>query len=135
MPVNESVSVECLLEKGDNCLLLDVRPKLEFLMCKLPNFINVPLADLEKRVNLDTLKELLSCNQFHIGMYFTLPHNKWFFILFFYEGYVLCRRGNDSQRAIRLLKDIFPESNINFFNIQGGLYAYAEKIDPSFPLY
>lgn len=48
--------------------------------------------------------------------------------------YVLCRRGNDSQRAISLLKQIV-ETPIKFVNVTGGLHSYARYIDSEFPVY
>jgi adenylyltransferase/sulfurtransferase len=42
----------------------------------------------------------------------------------------ICRRGNDSQVAVRLLKD----HNIPSRDLIGGLYEYSRLIDPSFPI-
>lgn len=47
--------------------------------------------------------------------------------------YVLCRRGNDSQRSINHMEKLFPE--YTFLNVTGGLYAYAKNVDPEFPIY
>lgn len=42
-----------IVKKG---IVLDVRPELEFRMCKLPHTINFPLSKIEKNENLDYLK-------------------------------------------------------------------------------
>lgn len=49
--------------------------------------------------------------------------------------YVLCRRGNDSQRAIVLLKEKFGNFPLNFINVSGGLHSYSKHIDSGFPVY
>jgi adenylyltransferase and sulfurtransferase len=46
--------------------------------------------------------------------------------------YVVCRRGNDSQRAVQLLHEkgfIFAK------DIIGGLQSWALDVDPDFPAY
>lgn len=44
--------------------------------------------------------------------------------------YVVCRRGNDSQRVAQLLKD---SGITRVMDVVGGLQAWAEEADPSFP--
>ena len=44
--------------------------------------------------------------------------------------YVVCRRGNDSQRVAQLLKD---SGITHVADVVGGLQAWAEEADPSFP--
>lgn len=46
---------------------------------------------------------------------------------------VMCRYGNDSQLATRLLKDKFGISNVK--DVSGGYFKYIEEIDPSIPQY
>lgn len=46
--------------------------------------------------------------------------------------YVVCRRGNDSQRAVQLLQPAgFPHAK----DLRGGLQAWAEEADAAFPVY
>lgn len=46
--------------------------------------------------------------------------------------YVICRRGNDSQLAVEMLR----EAGINTaVDVTGGLVAWAATVDPSFPVY
>ena len=46
--------------------------------------------------------------------------------------YVVCRRGNDSQRVAQLLKD---SGIARVMDVVGGLQAWAEEADPSFPCF
>ena len=46
--------------------------------------------------------------------------------------YVVCRRGNDSQRVVQLLRSTgFPHA----MDLEGGLQAWAAVADPAFPVY
>lgn len=46
--------------------------------------------------------------------------------------YVVCRRGNDSQLAVRLLRERgFQQTQ----DIIGGLERWAREIEPTFPTY
>ena len=46
--------------------------------------------------------------------------------------FVICRRGNDSQVAVKLLKDHLG-SKVK--DISGGLTEWANTIDTQFPIY
>ena len=49
---------------------------------------------------------------------------------------LVCRRGNDSQKAVIKLEDAFKSSkNIYFKDIEGGLHSWIKNIDSSFPFY
>jgi adenylyltransferase/sulfurtransferase len=64
-------------------LLIDVRPKLQFDICALPNSVNIPIDQLPHQLN--TIVE-------HVSNY---PKSQLIFI---------CRRGNKSQHAVILVK-------------------------------
>lgn len=51
--------------------------------------------------------------------------------------YVVCKLGNDSQKAVQLLEKMSGEEvdGITVKDISGGLMAWAKMIDPSFPRY
>ena len=51
----------------------------------------------------------------------------------FFVVFVLCRRGNDSQKAVKILKDHFWNLNIEIRNIIGGIHA-TRYVDPTFPI-
>lgn len=49
-----------------------------------------------------------------------------------YSVYVVCRRGNDSQRAVALFNE---RGFTRVKNIKGGLLEWAHTVDPNFPVY
>ncbi len=51
--------------------------------------------------------------------------------------FVVCKLGNDSQKAVQLLEKISGQEieQITVKDVIGGLMAWANKIDPSFPQY
>lgn len=40
-----------VVQAGKNHVLVDVRPKVQFGICSLPNSLHIPIDDLEKRMN------------------------------------------------------------------------------------
>jgi len=48
---------------------------------------------------------------------------------------MMCRRGNASQKAVRLLKTKIKTENIIIKDIIGGLEQWVKDIDPEFPMY
>ncbi|XP_056623954.1 adenylyltransferase and sulfurtransferase MOCS3 [Triplophysa dalaica] len=108
-------------------LLLDVRPKVEVDICCLKTSINIPLASLEEKKSeqISLLKDQICELKQHGGITSQVP------------VFVLCKLGNDSQKAVQVLekmsgKEIEP---VTLKDISGGLMAWANKIDPSFPQY
>lgn len=107
-------------------LLIDVRPQPEVDICHLENSIHIPLSQLEDR-NLPWSKVLterlaeLSKNTNDLD-------NK---------VIVICKLGNDSQKAVKILQEFSDGETCKFIakDIKGGLMAWSEKIDPSFPQY
>lgn len=96
-------------------VLVDVRTRPELDICALPKSVNVPMADLTKASGLDQVRLSLESGQTRTVI-------------------ALCRRGNDSQKAVRLLKDLLP-SSIQVKDVQGGLYAWQKHINHDFPIY
>ncbi|KAI9560752.1 hypothetical protein GHT06_011704 [Daphnia sinensis] len=104
-------------------LLIDVRPHLETSICSLPDSVNVPFENLEERV--DELKELVNrhlarkdAGQSPLSVY------------------VVCRRGNNSQLAVERMRTLLPADwPVVIKDIVGGLQAWAEQVDPLFPIY
>ncbi|XP_065170872.1 adenylyltransferase and sulfurtransferase MOCS3 isoform X2 [Atheta coriaria] len=112
----DNVNVNALTSLQDK-LIIDVRPELEFKMCHLPESINVPYEDLNKDERfIIELREMFK------------PLSK-------QNVFVICRRGNDSQRAVLMFNEKIKETKVKFLNIRGGLHAYAKLIDPEFPVY
>lgn len=121
--------------KADN-LVLDVRPELEFEMCNIPGTINFPYSKIEKKEKCDFLNKLFNENlSKHKTGIVIFGMSSSIYYLIYIVVYLLCRRGNDSQRAVGLLQEWFSELPVTFLNVTGGLYAYSKYIDSNFPLY
>ena len=96
---------QVIIKEKKTHILLDVRETVQFNICSLPNSIHIPLALLSKRKNELSLNSTI---------------------------YVICRLGNDSQLAVEMLKN---EGYETVKDIIGGLLAWHNEIDPSFPSY
>jgi adenylyltransferase/sulfurtransferase len=111
-----------VVDAGLPHVLLDVRSHEEFAICALHNSWHVPLSclddakieELKKMINWNSQDESRAC----------LP------------VFVVCRRGNDSQRAVaRLIEKGLAPPRVRVRNLRGGLQAWHHTIDPHFPLY
>jgi len=102
-------------------LLIDVRPQLQADITKLENAINIPLEELQKGNGLELIEDL-------IDKQFDRNKNTVNIIM-------MCRRGNASQKAVRLLKNRIKNDNILVKDIIGGLEKWAKDIDPNLPMY
>ncbi|XP_051204625.1 adenylyltransferase and sulfurtransferase MOCS3-1 [Lolium perenne] len=117
----ESARITCteyksLIDKGEPHVLLDVRPAHHFQIVSLPRSLNIPLSALaEKLPMLETsLKKMMDSSDGQPAVY------------------VVCRRGNDSQSAVQLLREKGFHSTKD---IVGGLQSWAHDVDPEFPAY
>uniref|UniRef100_A0A8C7J793 Adenylyltransferase and sulfurtransferase MOCS3 n=1 Tax=Oncorhynchus kisutch TaxID=8019 RepID=A0A8C7J793_ONCKI len=102
-------------------LLLDVRPLVEVDICHLPTSLSILLLNALLQEIARKLKLLINliCLCFHTAVY------------------VICKLGNDSQKAVQVLEKM-SGSEVDFVTVKdicGGLMAWAQKIDPSFPQY
>lgn len=106
------------LGNGEAHVLVDVRPEHHFKIVSLPNSLNVPLGSLEGRLDeiASALKEHSDSSSSSDGV----------------QLYVVCRRGNDSQRAVKYLQEQGFDSAKD---IIGGLEGWAHEVDPTFPTY
>lgn len=122
-------------ESGKPYVLLDVRDDHQYKIAALPNSVNIPLSRLETQLELlqEAIRDVLVRNASEeplqseksngtIGDQISsrLPL------------YVVCRRGNDSQRAVQYL------CNRGFYaarDIIGGLESWTKDVDPNFPSY
>ncbi|CAL5402728.1 unnamed protein product [Camellia sinensis] len=101
--------------RGEPHALVDVRPAHHFKIAALPNSMNVPLSSLEAR--LPEISSALKREEEHASAA---------------SLYVVCRRGNDSQRAVDYLHKMgFTSAK----DIIGGLESWAHDVDPNFPTY
>ncbi|XP_048205583.1 adenylyltransferase and sulfurtransferase MOCS3 [Perognathus longimembris pacificus] len=117
-----------LLDSGAPHLLLDVRPQVEVDICRLPHALHIPLKHLERRdaESLKLLGEAIREGKRATQGGATLPL------------YVICKLGNDSQKAVRVLQSLATAQGLDPVTVQdvaGGLMTWAAKIDGTFPQY
>jgi adenylyltransferase/sulfurtransferase len=108
--------------------LIDVREKVQYDLCHLFGSINIPFSRLSaldsSAADHDTL-DLIDEMKEYVGYGSGDP------VL------VVCRLGNDSQVAVRKFKDLGldEEGKIWMGDVKGGLKAWREQVDPTFPDY
>ncbi|WCJ32977.1 Adenylyltransferase and sulfurtransferase MOCS3 [Euphorbia peplus] len=106
--------------KGEAHVLVDVRPAHHFKIVSLPNALNIPLSSLEGR--LPEISSAMKDEAERMGIDSESE----------VRLYVVCRRGNDSQRAVEILQNKGFNSAMD---IIGGLEAWSRDVDPKFPSY
>ncbi|KYN21255.1 PREDICTED: adenylyltransferase and sulfurtransferase MOCS3 [Trachymyrmex cornetzi] len=120
----ERISVEEYNEimkmESKSRIMIDVRSSEEFQICHLQDSINIPFTQLSKDHNLKLIKDNIKKVQ--------KEHHS-------VDLYLMCRRGNDSQKAVQYLKEIFIEDTLKIRDIIGGIHAWSNKIDQKFPKY
>ncbi|EGI65132.1 PREDICTED: adenylyltransferase and sulfurtransferase MOCS3 [Acromyrmex echinatior] len=120
----ERISVEeynkIIKTESKSRIMIDVRSSEEYRICHLQDSINIPFAQLSKDHNLKLIKDNIKKMQ--------KEHHS-------VDLYLMCRRGNDSQKAVQYLKKIFIEDTLKIRDIIGGIHAWSNKIDQKFPKY
>lgn len=137
----ERFARESLREQGQRHIV-DVRPPVEYNIARLPGTINLPFREIDADPAL-RYKDLLELMHSTTAAKAakddepkTAPR----------PVYVLCRRGNDSRLACEALNAAAAAAAVGqrtesaadaleFVNVFGGLRAWAEKVDRSFPIY
>ncbi|KAJ2213375.1 hypothetical protein EV179_003884 [Coemansia sp. RSA 487] len=97
---------------GKKYLLLDVREELEFDICSLPDSVNIPVDQFDRR--RDELEKLLRD----------------------LDGapvYTVCRRGNLSQLAVQYIREKLKYNEC--YDIARGLVGWQQEVDQDFPAY
>ncbi|RWR92664.1 UBA/THIF-type NAD/FAD binding fold [Cinnamomum micranthum f. kanehirae] len=123
LPENARISTKEYKERvlnGEAHVLVDVRPSHHYKIAALPKSLNIPLSSLEGQLPMirSALQELQEGNALGSESYPSL--------------FVVCRRGNDSQRAVQYLHKMgFASAR----DIIGGLESWAQDADPNFPTY
>ncbi|CAB1431589.1 unnamed protein product [Pleuronectes platessa] len=127
---NQRITVQdykSILDNAEPHLLLDVRPLVEVDICHLPFSLNIPLSRLEERESghMQLFQERLSQLKQQTAGDRRPP------------VYVICKLGNDSQKAVQLLEEMSGSEvdSITLKDIRGGLTSWSKKIDPTFPQY
>ena len=88
-----------------------MRPVEQFWIVNIPGSVNIPSAELTKQDRQDQIQQIAK------------DHDK---------VYVMCRRGNASRTATKLLLDAGLE---NVYNVRGGITEYVNDIDSDMPMY
>uniref|UniRef100_A0A8C3W1P1 Adenylyltransferase and sulfurtransferase MOCS3 n=1 Tax=Catagonus wagneri TaxID=51154 RepID=A0A8C3W1P1_9CETA len=114
-----------ILDSGSPHLLLDVRPQVEVDICHLPHALHIPLKHLERRdaESLKLLGEAIREGKQGAPEGASLPI------------YVICKLGNDSQKAVKMLQSLTDLESLTVKDVVGGLMAWAAKVDGTFPQY
>lgn len=112
-------------------VLIDVREKVQYEICALPNSINIPVSHILSSLQTTDAQNLGD------GDGNSPP---WLPASVLDSGsplYVLCRQGNDSQVVVKKLKNMGIDRNGKriITDIRGGLVAWRNDIDPDFPDY
>ncbi|NXU86521.1 MOCS3 sulfurtransferase, partial [Xiphorhynchus elegans] len=130
LPGEDRISVEQykgLLDERVPHVLLDVRPQVEVEICRLQHALHIPLSQLQERdaEQLQCLGKRIREERQRTTDQTSLP------------VYVVCKLGNDSQKAVKVLQELPAEEfgSVLVKDIKGGLMAWAAKIDPTFPQY
>ncbi|XP_059336771.1 adenylyltransferase and sulfurtransferase MOCS3 isoform X2 [Ammospiza nelsoni] len=130
LPAADRLSVQqykALLDARAPHVLLDVRPPAEADICRLPHALHIPLRSLQDREPhaLRRLHERVREERQRTDGQTPLP------------VYVVCKLGNDSQKAVKILQELPAEEfgSVVAKDIKGGLMAWATKIDSTFPQY
>lgn len=124
-------------------VLIDVRTPEEFKICRLDGSLNIPLERISSEKSTNTIVSEIEARKTKMltsdipGRPFSilLPESSATTILIIplCLVFVVCRRGNDSQKAVieieKQLKGVIIK------DIVGGLHAWAREIDPDFPVY
>lgn len=119
-------------------VILDVRPAHEFAICAIPGSVNIPMKVVGRREALRAA--LVAALGEKAGGSRDSPMSL----------FVVCRRGNDSQIAVRAIQEELKSSSsldsgecehIALFehvkavkDLKGGLHAWA-RLHPDFPVY
>ncbi|KAF4802076.1 Adenylyltransferase and sulfurtransferase MOCS3 [Turdus rufiventris] len=130
LPAAARISVQQykqLLDAAVPHVLLDVRPQVEADICRLQHALHIPLRRLQDRDQqaLQLLRERIGEEKRRTDGQTSLP------------VYVICKLGNDSQKAVKVLQELPAEEfgSVLAKDIKGGLMAWAAKIDSTFPQY
>ncbi|GJQ14437.1 hypothetical protein GpartN1_g6228.t1 [Galdieria partita] len=94
---------------NDHYFCIDVRPSVQYELCHIEGFHNIPLEELDSKCE-EIQKQVNSGKSI----------------------FVICRRGNASQRAVSLLESWGIN---NVYDIIGGIEEWRKHCDPSLPYY
>jgi len=114
-------------------VVLDVRDETQYAICPLPGSINVPFSTIQALPNAGsqsvTGREPEMEGASWSGVLDTIGPNV--------PIYTVCRFGNDSQLAVRRLKELgYDNKGTRWIgDVKGGLRAWKQQVDPEWPDY
>jgi molybdopterin/thiamine biosynthesis adenylyltransferase/rhodanese-related sulfurtransferase len=101
----DAATVASMIEKEADFVLLDVREPVEWEICSLPNSVRIPKGEVRER-----LEEIDTTK----------------------DVIVYCRSGVNSGTIANFLRDVGFD---RVWNLRGGIFAWANEIDPTMPVY
>lgn len=109
--------------------IIDVREKVQYDICSLDNSINVPISSIlsgTASVSPDGSEQLTRPSWLPDAVLDSTD-----------PIYVVCRLGNDSQIAVKKLKELGVDRKGErmIADIRGGFRAWREQVDPEWPEY
>ena len=119
---------EKVKDRGIAHTLVDVREKTQYDICHLEDSLNIPLSTLCSHNDGD---ETVDVNSIFQQLIDGDPKRQ------DRPVYFVCRFGNDSQIAVRKMRDSlgFMSTGRIVQDIVGGLAAWRREVDPGFPEY
>lgn len=119
--------------KGGSHTVIDVRDKAQFGICNLENSINIPISNFLGSAPVPMASKYdPEASQLPPWLPSELasPESN-------DPIYVVCRLGNDSQIAVKKMKDLGLDRNGQRFigDIRGGFRAWRDQVDPEWPEY
>ena len=106
MPEITATELKQRLDNGEDIQIVDVREPHEVAVAKIPDTIHIPLGQIVNRMSeIDPNRE-------------TVVH---------------CKMGGRSAKAIEALKRSGFTGNLT--NLQGGITAWSNEVDPTVPKY
>lgn len=115
--ISASRLADLVKEAGQNYMLIDVREAGQFELCSLPTSINIPFSEVSGWTKAEDIAEPLRSRASSMGAI-----------------HVICRLGNDSQAAVKKLKEFgFGDGERYLGDITGGLRAWRRDVDPTMP--
>jgi adenylyltransferase/sulfurtransferase len=121
-------------EPGSSHTVIDVRDKAQFGICNLENSINIPISNFlgSAAVSIAPKDPDSGASQLPpwLPSELALPESN-------DPIYVVCRLGNDSQIAVKKMKELGLDRNGARYigDIRGGFRAWREQVDPQWPEY
>lgn len=105
LPTIDVNQLKEMMDNGEDFSLVDVREPDEYEFCSLPGSTLIPLGEIANR-------------------YVELDSSR--------KTVVMCRSGGRSAQAVEILQE---KGFQNIYNLEGGILAWSDRIDPSVPKY